>query len=98
MRREHVEAGQAEAPTPTQAAPTPALTQAPAPAPAPAAAVVAQTPSPTPVAYQRPAEPVTQTTTQPVSQDDSLADAARRTKQHKACLDLAKDNPSITCK
>jgi hypothetical protein len=26
------------------------------------------------------------------------ADAARRAKQHKACLELAKDNPSITCK
>jgi hypothetical protein len=86
-----------EAPTPAQA-PAPALAQAPAPAPAPAATAVAQTPTPTPVAYQRPAEPVTQTTTQPVSQDESVADAARRTKQHKACLDLAKDNPSITCK
>lgn len=28
----------------------------------------------------------------------SLADAARRTKQHNACLEMAKDNPSITCK
>src|ERR1700758_2320436 len=27
----------------------------------------------------------------------SLADAAKREKQRKACLDLAKDNPSITC-
>ena len=27
----------------------------------------------------------------------SLADAAKKEKQHKACLDLAKDNPSITC-
>ncbi len=85
----------AEAPTPAQA-PAPALAQAQAPA-APAATAVAQTPSPTPVAYQRPAEPVTQTATQPVSQNESVADAARRAKQHKACLDLAKDNPSITC-
>ena len=29
---------------------------------------------------------------------DGPADAARRAKQHKACLELAKDNPSITCK
>lgn len=29
---------------------------------------------------------------------DSLADAARQVKQHKACLKLAADNPSITCK
>jgi hypothetical protein len=28
----------------------------------------------------------------------SLADAAKREKQRKACLDLAKDNPSIVCK
>jgi hypothetical protein len=27
----------------------------------------------------------------------SLAEAAKKEKQHKACLDLAKDNPSITC-
>ena len=29
---------------------------------------------------------------------DGPADAARRAKQRKACLELAKDNPSITCK
>lgn len=29
---------------------------------------------------------------------ESLADAAKREKQHKACLELAKDNPSIDCK
>jgi hypothetical protein len=29
---------------------------------------------------------------------DSLGDAARRAKQRKACLELAKGNPSITCK
>jgi hypothetical protein len=27
----------------------------------------------------------------------SVADAAKREKQRKACLDLAKNNPSITC-
>ena len=96
VRRERVEAG-SEAPTPAQAT-APALAQAPAPAPVPTATAVAQTPTPTPAAYQRQAEPVTQTTTQPVSQDESVADAARLAKQHKACLDLAKDNPSITCK
>lgn len=31
------------------------------------------------------------------SEGESLGDTAKRTKQHKACLDLAKDNPSITC-
>lgn len=29
---------------------------------------------------------------------DSLGEAARRQKQHQACLQLAKDNPSIVCK
>ena len=28
----------------------------------------------------------------------SLGDAARKSKQHQACLQLAKDNPSIVCK
>lgn len=27
-----------------------------------------------------------------------LADAAKREKQRRACLELAKDNPSIVCK
>ena len=57
-------------------------------------------PAPTPVAYQQSnvhVESATQSRTQIISQDERLADAARRAKQHKACLDLAKDNPSITC-
>jgi len=29
---------------------------------------------------------------------ESLGDAARRAKQHEACLELAKNNPSISCK
>ncbi len=33
----------------------------------------------------------------PVTATVSLADAAKKEKQHKACLDLAKDNPSINC-
>jgi hypothetical protein len=32
-----------------------------------------------------------------ISGSESLGDAAKRAKQHKACLDLAKDNPSIIC-
>jgi hypothetical protein len=31
------------------------------------------------------------------STGNSLADAARREKQRKACLELEKDNPSINC-
>ncbi len=29
---------------------------------------------------------------------ESLGDASRKAKQHAACIELAKDNPSITCK
>lgn len=50
-----------------------------------AAAAVDSEPEPTSVAL-------------PVSPSTSPADAAKREKQRKACLDLAKDNPSIICK
>ena len=56
------------------------------------------TPAPTPVAYQQQAEPAKQSTAQPNSADESSEDASRRAKQHAACLELAKDNPSITCR
>jgi hypothetical protein len=56
------------------------------------------TPAPTPVAYQQQAEPAKQSTAQPISADESSGDASRRAKQHAACLELAKDNPSITCR
>jgi hypothetical protein len=71
------------------------VAQAPAPTPAPEA--VASATALTPAAYQRPADPAPPTTTQVISQQDSVADSAHKAKQHKACLDLAKDNPSITC-
>lgn len=80
----------------------PAAAPAAAPTPAPAAvtaepvAAPASAPALTQAAYQRPADP-TPAATQVLSQDNNLADAARKAKQHKACLDLAKDNPSITC-
>ncbi len=69
------------------------------PAEAPAGAQV------TPVAYQPQAAtaPPSQSTT-PASDSGvsspnaSLGDAARNAKQHQACLQLAKDNPSIVCK
>jgi hypothetical protein len=34
----------------------------------------------------------------PTSTSASLADQQQRAKQHAVCLELAKDNPSITCK
>lgn len=76
---------------------------APPPTPSPAPPVVAPVPAPaTPIAFQHQdnahIEPAMQTEPQPVREDLSLGDAARRSKQQKACLELAKDNPSIACK
>jgi hypothetical protein len=75
----------------------PAAAAAPMPAPA-AEPAVAPAPGPalTQAAYQRPADPAP-AATQVISQQDSLGDAARKAKQHTACLELAKNNPSITC-
>ena len=61
-----------------------------------------------PAVAQQPAQlvPVSATSqTQPDAPDansatantDSPADAAKKAKQHAACMELAKDNPSITC-
>jgi hypothetical protein len=72
---------------------TTAVTQSPAPTPIAAAAALQQPsalPGPTPGSANAAPQ-----TTQAASQDDS--DAARKAKQHNACLELAKDNPSITC-
>ena len=84
----------AEALAPT---PAPGVAQAPAQTAAPAAVATAPAPIPTSVAYQQQNNVHVQSATQTISQDASLGDTARRAKQHKACLDLAKDNPSITC-
>jgi hypothetical protein len=71
------------------AAPVPTPVAFPAPAPA------------VPVTYQQQGEvrvePATQSSVQLVREEESLGDTARRAKQRKACLELAKDNPSITC-
>jgi hypothetical protein len=100
------------APAAPTSEPAPAADSAPAAAPAPAApadSTPAAAPAPaapaptsaTPVAYQQQdsvrVQTATQTTSEPISQE-SLGDAARKAKQHKACLDLAQDNPSIICK
>jgi hypothetical protein len=66
--------------------------------PTPTPALVAPVSAPTPVAYQQQAEPATQNIAHPIPQDESSGDASRRAKQHQACLDQAKDDPSITCK
>src|SRR4029077_1355570 len=81
---------------PTAPAISPATASAPAPAPA-VEPMAAPSPVLAPAVYQRPAEAAPAATTQVVTQDNSLGDAARKAKQHKACLELAKDNSSISC-
>jgi hypothetical protein len=68
------------------------------PSPAPASPAVAPVPTPAPVGQPQKAEPAKQNVAQPTSQEESSGDAALRAKQHAACLELAKDNPSIICK
>jgi len=84
----------------------PAATAPPAPAPRVSAATTSAD-APTPVAAShdqqnsastQSTQPPTQTAAEPVVGEESLGDAARRAQQRKACLDLAKDNPSISCK
>jgi len=72
------------------------VTQASKPAPVAAASTPASVAVPTPVGSQAAGLSTSKPATQPpaVVQDE----AALRAKQHQACLDLAKDNPSITCK
>jgi len=74
----------------------------PAPTAASVSPAIAPTPATTSVAYRQQdnvsVEPAKQIATQPVLQDEKQDGAARRAQQLKACLDLAKDNPSITCK
>jgi hypothetical protein len=42
--------------------------------------------------------PVSAVAPVPSTPSESIADAAKKEKQRKACLEMAKDNPSITCK
>jgi len=70
------------------------------PTSAPAAPALVPTPASASVAQENDVrvQPATQTTAQPVWEAESLGEAARRAKQHKDCLELAKNNPSIICK
>jgi hypothetical protein len=49
------------------------------------------------VATRPQVQPAVVSTVAPTTESVSLADAAKKEKQHKACLELARDNPSITC-
>lgn len=42
--------------------------------------------------------PTAQEEVAPAPSKESLGEAAKKAKQHQACLDLAKDNPSVSCK
>ena len=97
-----VAALQAPAPTRAASAPTAAV---PAAAPTPVAygqddVRAGLAPQTTPPAKQLASQPTMQAATQSAAQPPVVAqdDAARRAQQHQACLDLAKNNPSITCK
>ncbi|HWY55155.1 MAG TPA: hypothetical protein VNZ03_11875 [Terriglobales bacterium] len=89
-------AAPADSPAPPSAAAAiaPAAT-APAPAPPPAAAAKVETVS---AADLQPTAAGSSTASgAKVDESSSLGDAAKRIKQRKACLELAKDNPSILC-
>jgi hypothetical protein len=81
----------ADSPAPaTAAAPTIPATAPPPPAAAKVETVTAVEPQPT-------AAGASTTSGVKVDESASLGDAAKRVKQRKACLELAKDNPSILC-
>ena len=75
---------------------SPAAAPAPAPAGAPAPAQGPRLETVSAVQTEPTATPAAATTID--NGDGSVGDAAKRMKQRKACLELAKDNPSIVCK
>src|SRR5579864_8970501 len=85
--RLNVQDGAAEAPAPRPATVQPAVQTSPGAQVVPAVATSGQ-------AKANSASDVAPAT---ASSSNSLADAAKREKQRKACLELAKDNPSINC-
>lgn len=75
----------------------PSVAQAPLTPAAPAPVSTQETPQEAQARADRNTVVVSAEPTTPV-QGENLADAAKRNKQHQACLKLAADNPSITCK
>jgi hypothetical protein len=73
-------------------------TEGPTPPAAPVSPALAAIPATTTVGHPQSLAPAPQTTSQPTSQDESSSQPTEQAKQHAACLELAKDNPSITCK
>jgi hypothetical protein len=75
----------------------PAQTSPVAPASAPAAALAPAATQETAQEAQARAQRNTVLISGTLPENQNLAEAARRTKQHQACLKLAADNPSIIC-
>ena len=70
----------------------------PTPTAVPVSPSDAQISTTTPVGHQQNLETTPQTMSHPTSQDESSSETTQRAEQHAACMELAKDNPSITCK
>jgi hypothetical protein len=75
-----------------------AKAQVPNPIAVPVSPSVAPISTMTPVGRQQNLETTPPTTSQPSLQAESSSQAMQRAEQHAACLELAKGNPSITCK
>jgi len=82
--------------TPTSTESTTSQADAPLPITPPAPQAVASPPAAASVDTRQQQEKVQVIST--AREEESLGEAARRAKQRKACLELAKDNPSIVCK
>ena len=108
-RQACAEPAPAPAPAVVPAVSTPVPAPSPTPAPAPVGSIAGAVgsvndPAPTQMSPMIRQPDTTKTFQQPavvpvavpVAQE-SLGEAAKRNKQHKACLVLAADNPSITC-
>lgn len=68
------------------------------PTTAPVAPAGGPTPTTTTLGQPQNLEPTPQSMSQPTLQEESSAQDTERAKQRAACLELAKDNPSVTCK
>ena len=97
--QEHGRMNAQESPAPQATAPaaSPAVVPAVATQGQPSGARLQNAAATTGTAAGQPAtDPVVTSVT--VSTAPTVAEAAKKQKQHQACLDLAKDNPSIVCK
>ncbi len=87
-----------EPPTPPVAAPAPAVVPAVATQGEPSGARLQNATATTGSGQAQPATDPVVTSVTISNGSESVGEAARKLKQHQACLQLAKDNPSIVCK